>query len=87
MGAGTGACNNLVRSLRASDPGVRLIGCHDDRFTLRQSAADHRYLVPAATAAGFDRALLQLVEHERIDLVIPSGAGTVALDASPMLNQ
>lgn len=77
MGAGTGACNNLVRSLRAGAQPVELVGCHDDRFTLRQSGADRLYLIPPQGTATFDRALLGLVEHERIELVIPSSDGDV----------
>ena len=77
MAAGTGACNNLIRSLRAGDAGVYIVGCNDDRFTLKQSAADQLYLTPPVTAAAFDAALLRLLDHEKIDLVIPSGDGDV----------
>jgi carbamoylphosphate synthase large subunit len=73
MAAGTGACNNLVRSLRAGDPGVYVVGCNDDRFTLKQSSADALYLTPPVTSATFGTALLRLLDRERIDLVIPSG--------------
>ncbi len=77
MAAGSGACNNLVRSLRASDAGVYIVGCNDDRFTLKQSGADRLYLMPPVTAASFGSALLQLLDHEQITLVIPSGDGDV----------
>src|SRR5262245_39344625 len=82
MGAGTGACNNLIRSLRADGGKIHIVGCNDDRFTLKQSSADRLYLTPSVTASTFGAALLRLVEHERIDLVIPCGdADVVALSA------
>jgi len=82
MAAGTGACNNLIRSLRAGDAGVYIVGCNDDRFTLKQSGADRLYLTPPVAAPTFGPALLRLLDHERIDLVIPSGDGdVVALSA------
>ena len=77
MAAGTGACNNLVRSLRAGDPEVYIVGCNDDRFTLKQSSADRLYLTPPVAAEEFESALLRLLDHEKIDLVIPSGDGDV----------
>jgi carbamoyl-phosphate synthase large subunit len=77
MAAGTGASNNLVRSLRAGNADVHVVGCNDDRFTLKQSAADRLYLTPPTTAPAFASALLRLLDHERIDLVIPSGDGDV----------
>src|SRR2546427_11510147 len=77
MGAGTGACNNLVRSLKAGDAGAYIVGCNDDRFTLKQSNADRLYLTPPVTAAEFESALLRLLDHEKIHLVIPSGDGEV----------
>jgi carbamoylphosphate synthase large subunit len=77
MAAGTGACNNLVRSLRAGAAGVYIVGCNEDRFTLKQSGADRLYLIPPVTAAEFESALLWLLDHEKIDLVIPSGDGDV----------
>jgi len=73
MAAGTGACNNLVRSLRAGDENVSIVGCNDDRFTLKQSTADRLYLTPPTSSPTFGPALLRLVEHDKIDLVIPSG--------------
>jgi carbamoylphosphate synthase large subunit len=77
MAAGTGACNNLVRSLKAGDPEVYIVGCNDDRFTLKQSSADRLYLTPPVTATDFESSLLRLLDHEKIDLVIPSGDGDV----------
>lgn len=77
MAAGTGACNNLVRSLEAGDPEVYIVGCNDDRFTLKQSSADRLYLTPRVATEEFGPALLRLLDHEKIDLVIPSGDGDV----------
>jgi carbamoylphosphate synthase large subunit len=78
MGAGTGACNNLVRSLRAGEADVYIVGGNDDRFTLKQSIADRLYLTPSVGAGTFPAALLRLLEHERIHLVIPSSDADVA---------
>ena len=71
-GAGTGAANNLIRSLKAGDPSLAVVGCHDDRFVLRQSVADRNYLVPAETPASFLDGLRRVVKAEGIDLLIPS---------------
>src|SRR5512134_918717 len=78
MAAGTGACNNLFRSLRAGEGDVYVVGCNDDRFTLKQSIADRLYLTPPVSEDAFRAALLRLVDHEKIDLVIPSGDDDVA---------
>jgi carbamoylphosphate synthase large subunit len=77
MAAGTGACNNLIRSLRSGDAEAYIVGCNDDRFTLKQSSADRLYLTPPVTAPAFGTALLRLLDHENVDLVIPSGDGDV----------
>ena len=71
-GAGTGASNNLIRSLRAGDPSLFLVGCHDDRFVLKMSSADRNYLMPAVSRPGFAAALRRIIETEKIDLLIPN---------------
>jgi carbamoyl-phosphate synthase large subunit len=71
-GAGTGASNNLIRSLRAGDPTFWIVGVNHDRFVLKKSIADQRYLLPAAESEDFPAALMALVERERIALVIPT---------------
>jgi carbamoyl-phosphate synthase large subunit len=82
MAAGTGACNNLVRSLKTSEKDVYVVGCNDDRFTLKQSTADRLYLTPPTSDEGFGLDFLGLVDHEKVDLVIPSGDDdVVALSA------
>jgi carbamoyl-phosphate synthase large subunit len=75
--AGTSAAENLLRSLRAGDAGLTIVGCHHDRFILRKSACDRRHLVPRPGDARFGHALCRLVDQERIDLVVPTGDGDV----------
>ena len=76
-GAGTSASENLVRSLRSSDPDLRIAGCNDDRFVLRSSSVDRRYLVPTLSHPRSAEALRWLIETERIDLVIPTSDADV----------
>jgi hypothetical protein len=71
-GAGSGLGNNLMRSLRAADSSLVLIGCHDDRFELKKSDADRHYLLPAPGQPAFAARLRSLVDRERIDLVVPT---------------
>ena len=79
LSAGTGATNNLMRGLRAGDGDLVIVGMHADRFTLRKSAADRNYLVPAPDDAGFLAALQTVVAKEDIDLCIPGGDDDVRL--------
>lgn len=82
-GAGTAAASNLVRSLRAADQSLDIVGCHSDRFVLAKSEADCNYLTPAATERGFVSALVRVVRRERVDLAIPTTDAEVrALAAS-----
>jgi len=71
-GAGTGASNNLIRSLRTGDPSLFIVGCHADRFALKQSSADRNYLIPALTQPGFLAGLRRIIRAERTDLLFPS---------------
>lgn len=71
-GAGTGAANNLIRSLKAGDPSLVVIGCHGDRFALTQSAADRNYLLFAEPSSRNLWGLRHVIEKEAIDLIIPS---------------
>jgi carbamoyl-phosphate synthase large subunit len=71
-GAGTGAGNSLIRSLRADCPGVVVVGAHVDRFTLRNSKANRNYLLPRSSHPQFSDALRALIEREQIDLLIPN---------------
>lgn len=77
-GAGTGSGNNLIRSLKAGDPSLFIVGCHADRFTLKKSGADRNYLVPASKHAIFADTVRQIIEAERIDLFIPHAEVDVA---------
>ena len=77
FGAGTGASNNLIRSLKAGDPSFFIVGAHADRFVLKKSSADRKYLIPAQDGPAFIRSVRRIVEAERIDLIIPTGDADV----------
>jgi hypothetical protein len=79
LGAGTGAGNNLIRSLREDYPGLILVGAHGERFTLRNSKANRNYLTPRPGDPGLADALRTIVERERIDLVMPTMAADVGI--------
>jgi carbamoyl-phosphate synthase large subunit len=87
-GAGSGASNNLVRSLRSGDPSLHIVGCNDDRFELKKSTADQRFLVPRASEPGYIDALRRVINSEHIHLVIPTGDADVRAlsDARRRLN-
>ena len=72
MGAGTGASNNLIRSLRAGDPSLVIVGCNADRFVLKKSPAEENRLIPSSADPAFAEALRRVVETEAIDLLIPN---------------
>lgn len=76
-GAGTGASNNLIRSLRAARPPFLIIGVHSDRFVLKRSTADRNYLAPPTNRAEFVPMLRRIVDAERIDLVLPASDADV----------
>jgi hypothetical protein len=71
-GAGTGAANNLVRSLKTGDPSVLTIGTHSDRFSLCRSSADKKYLLPKLADQSFPDALEQVIRKESVDLIFPN---------------
>jgi len=71
-GAGSGLGNNVIRSLRAAEPGLVVVGVHSDRFLLKKSDADVSYLLPPAHGAGHVAALRRLVARERVALVVPT---------------
>ncbi len=70
--AGSGASNNLIRSLRAGSPSSLIVGCHDDPFVLKQSPANPNYLIPSHAYPEFLNALRHVIHKERIDLLIPT---------------
>jgi glutathione synthase/RimK-type ligase-like ATP-grasp enzyme len=77
-GGGTGASNNLIRSLRAADATLSIAATHDDRFVLKRSAADRRYLVPSSSHPAYARALGRIIRAEKTELMIPTSDGAVA---------
>ncbi len=81
-GAGSGATNNLIRSLRAGDPSLEIVGCHVDRFALKASTADRHYLIPPPVDRGFAPALRHIVAAERIGLIVPNNDRDVAAVAA-----
>jgi carbamoyl-phosphate synthase large subunit len=83
LGAGSGAANNLVRSLRAGDRPMTIIGAHHDRFVLRTAPTERRYLLPPTSRPDFVDTLNRLIAAERIDVAIPtSDADARALAAT-----
>ena len=76
-GAGTGPAENLIKSLRAGDRALFVAGCHADRFELRASAADAKYLIPPSHDRNYIRALRGLVEREAINLLVPTSDAEV----------
>ncbi|MGH7322283.1 MAG: hypothetical protein ACRELA_22040 [Candidatus Rokuibacteriota bacterium] len=80
-GAGTGETNNLIRSLRAGDASLVIVGCHADRFVLKKSAADRNYLIADSGQPGARSALCRVIETEAIDLLIPNNDRDVRLVA------
>src|SRR4029453_4431839 len=69
--AGTGAGNNLIRSLRAAGRSVHVIGCHHDPFVLRKSAADTSFLLPRTEPPPYTEALCHDTAAEQADLFLP----------------
>ncbi|HUL93462.1 MAG TPA: hypothetical protein VLV56_14050 [Burkholderiales bacterium] len=69
--AGSAASNNLIRSLKAGDPSLVIVGCNDSRFVLKKSTADRNYLLPAGSQP-YPAALRRIIKSERIDLLIPT---------------
>src|SRR5438270_289470 len=77
LGAGSGAANNLVRSLRACDRSLAIVGAHHDRFVLRGAPTERRYLLPSLSHPGFVGAVNRLIAAERIDVLIPTSDADV----------
>jgi len=79
--AGSGMAHNVIRSLRAGDAAIEIVGCHDDRFVLAKSTADRNYALAAAPEQ-FLSSLCRIIERERIDLLIPVNDRDVHLVSS-----
>lgn len=75
LGAGSGAANNLIATLRAALPGLTVIGAHDDPFILRKSPAERNYLLSPGSNNVAE--LVRIVAREAIDVVVPSNDGEV----------
>jgi hypothetical protein len=74
--AGSGPCNNLMRSLVHDDASNFLIGCNSDRFVLKRSPAQRNFLVAPTEPEGrlsqaFDRDLRAVIARAEVDLIIP----------------
>ena len=75
--AGSGASGNLIRALRAMTPAPVTVGANHDRFTIKASLADLNYVVPEPTSAEFVDAVLDIVERDRINLIIGTDENVV----------
>lgn len=71
-GGGTGPTGSLIRSLRTGHLSYFIVGCHDDRFVLKKSSADRNYLTPASDHPQFAAALRDIIDTERIELLVPN---------------
>lgn len=69
--AGSGAANNLVRSLKRWNPSLATGGCHHDPFRLRASAADRNWLVLPVGHPRGGAALRAVVADASADLLMP----------------
>ncbi len=77
LGAGAGAGNNLIRSLRTGDPSLVIYGCNADRFVLKKSPAERNFLIPTTHHGDFLTALRRVIRTEGIDLLIPNSDSDV----------
>jgi hypothetical protein len=69
--AGSPSGNNLIRGLKADGRSL-VVGCNDDPFVLKKSAADRNYLIPQLSSREFASRLRHVIGKERIGLVIPN---------------
>jgi carbamoyl-phosphate synthase large subunit len=69
--AGTVPSNNLVRSLRAAGD-FAIVGCSADRFLLKKSDVDRKYLVPVASHPAFVEVLVDIIRKEGVAVLIPT---------------
>jgi len=77
--AGTGPTSSLVHSLRAGDPSLVLVGAHWDRFILRSSDLEERYLTPHVDDDTYVEALARVARDSRVDALIPNADPEVAI--------
>lgn len=76
LGAGSALAANVMRSLKAGDGSIVLIGCNNSRFFLKKSAASRNYVLPVSTDS-YLSALRRIVKAEGIHLVIPTSDADV----------
>lgn len=76
LGAGSSLGSNLIRSLRAGDPSLFIVGCNESAFFLNKSEADRNYVLPFFEH-NFSATLRRIVKAEHIDLIMPTGDGDV----------
>src|SRR5579871_1928201 len=69
--AGSAAGNNLIRSLKAGDASLHVVGCNECVFTLKKSTAERNYLLPDFSSGSLS-ALRRVIRAERIDVVMPT---------------
>jgi hypothetical protein len=81
LSAGTGAANNLIRSLKIGEPALFVVGAHADRFVLKKSPADRNHLIPPTSHRSFLAALRRVIEAEKIALVIPGSDSSSPISA------
>ena len=72
MHAGSGAANNLIRSLHAADGSLTIVGCNDDRFLLKKSAARRNFLVPPTGATDALGAFQDVAGRCGTRLIVPT---------------
>jgi hypothetical protein len=77
--AGSGPTTSLVRSLRAGDPSLELVGSHWDRFVLRSAELDARYLTPHVDEPLYIEALARAVRDSEAGALIPNADPEVAV--------
>src|SRR5262245_1059542 len=76
-GAGSGSSGNLIRALRAMTPKPYIVGVNGDRFSLKQSLADHNCLCPAPDGGRFVDSILEIVSREQINVIMPTDDSVV----------
>jgi carbamoyl-phosphate synthase large subunit len=75
--AGSGAANNVIRSIRAGDATVRVVGCHEDPLFLKKSIADRNYLIPPLGSPRVVDAYRRVATDEGVGLIVPTTDGDV----------
>ncbi len=72
QGAGGGGGNNLIRSLRAANHELRILGTNCVPTAVAKSTADQSFMMPLCTQPDYLEKLQALIEAEGIELVIPN---------------